>query len=70
MILLVFYFGTELKSILEVMKENKITVQTAFEHIDKELKKEYLRDKERYLEKWGLRSIKTNKPKTALELWY
>jgi len=52
------------------MKENKITVQTAFEHIDKELKKEYLRDKERYLEKWGLRSIQTNKPKTALELWY
>jgi hypothetical protein len=52
------------------MKENKITVQTTFEHIDKELKKEYLRDKERYLEKWGLRSIKTNKPKTALESWY
>jgi hypothetical protein len=70
MILLVFYFGTELKSILEVMKENKITVQSTFEHIDKELKKEYLRDKERYLEKWGLRSIQTNKPKTALESWY
>jgi hypothetical protein len=70
MILLVFYFGTELKSILEVMKENKITVQSTFEHIDKELKKEYLRNKERYLEKWGLRSIKTNTPKTALESWY
>ena len=51
------------------MKENKITVQTTFEHIDKELKKEYLRDKERYLEKWGLRAIKTNTPKTALQTW-
>jgi len=51
------------------MKENKITVQSTFEHIDKELKKEYLRDKERYLEKWGLRAIKTNTPKTALESW-
>jgi hypothetical protein len=50
------------------MKENKtITVQSTFEHIDKELKKEYLRDKERYLEKWGLRAIKTNTPVTALE---
>lgn len=50
------------------MKEDKkITVQSAFEQIDKELKKEYLRDKERYLEKWGLRSIKTNTPKSALE---
>jgi hypothetical protein len=49
------------------MKENKITVQSAFEHIDKELKKEYLRDKQRYLEKWGLRSIKTSKPRTSLE---
>jgi len=51
------------------MKENKITVQSAFEHIDKELKKEYLRDKQRYLEKWGLRSIKTSTPKTSLESW-
>jgi hypothetical protein len=65
-----FYFGTELKSILEIMKENKtITVQSAFEHIDNELKKEYIRDKQRYMEKWGLRSIKTSTPKTALESW-
>lgn len=50
------------------MKEDKkITVQSTFEHIDKELKKEYLRDKQRYLEKWNLRSIKTNTPKSALE---
>ena len=51
------------------MKESKITVQSTFEHIDKELKKEYLRDKQRYLEKWGLRAIKTNAPKTAIESW-
>lgn len=51
------------------MHTAKITVQSAFEHIDKELKKEYLREKERYLEKWNLRSIQTNKPKTALQLW-
>jgi hypothetical protein len=51
------------------MKESKITVQSTFEHIDKELKKEYLRDKQRYLEKWGLRAIKTNTPKTAIESW-
>ena len=44
-----------------------ITVQSAFEHIDKELKKEYIRDKQRYMEKWGVREIKTNRPKTALE---
>jgi len=46
---------------------SKITVQSAFEHINNELKKEYIRDKQRYLEKWGLRSIKTNTPKTALQ---
>lgn len=44
-----------------------ISVQSAFEHIDKELKKEYIRDKQRYMEKWGVREIKTNRPKTALE---
>jgi hypothetical protein len=66
-ILLNFYFGTELKFIF--MHTAKITVQSTFEHIDKELKKEYLRDKQRYLEKWGLRVIKTNTPKTALQTW-
>jgi hypothetical protein len=67
-ILINFYFGTELKSTLEVMsKEKTITVQSAFEHIDKELKKEYLRDKQRYMEKWGLRSIKTSTAVTALQ---
>jgi hypothetical protein len=45
----------------------KISVQSAFEHIDKELKKEYIRDKQRWMEKWDVREIKTNRPKTALE---
>lgn len=50
-----------------MQEESRITVQSTFEHIHKELKKEYMRDKQRYLEKWGLRSIKTNTPKTALQ---
>ena len=50
------------------MKENKtVTVQSVFEHIDNELKKEYIRDKQRYMEKWGLRSIKKGTVKTALQ---
>ena len=49
------------------MKIATITVQSAFEHIDKELKKEYLRDKERWMEKWDVKYIRTHKPKTALE---
>ena len=47
----------------------KITIQSAFEHIDKELKKEYVRDKQRYLEKWKLESIKTGATRTALQSW-
>lgn len=49
------------------MKTATITVQSAFEHIDKELKKEYLRDKQRWMEKWGVLKITTHRPKTALE---
>lgn len=49
------------------MNVAKISVQSVFEHIDKELKKEYIRDKQRYMKKWGVREIKTNRPKTALE---
>lgn len=49
------------------MNPATITVQGAFEHIDKELKKEYIRDKQRWMEKWGVREIKTHRPKTALE---
>jgi len=49
------------------MKVATISVQSVFEHIDKELKKEYLRDKQRWMEKWNVREIKTHRPKTALE---
>ena len=49
------------------MKTATISVQSAFEHIDKELKKEYLRDKQRWMEKWGVREIKTHTPRTALQ---
>ena len=49
------------------MKVATITVQSAFEHIDKELKKEYLRDKQRWMDKWDVREIKTYRPKTAIE---
>lgn len=49
------------------MKEATISVQSAFEHIDKELKKEYLRDKQRWMEKWGVRQLTTHTPKTALQ---
>jgi hypothetical protein len=49
------------------MKVATISVQSVFEHIDKELKKEYLRDKQRWMEKWNVREIKTYTPKTALE---
>lgn len=49
------------------MKPATITVQSAFEHIDKELKREYLRDKQQWMEKWNVRMIKTNRPKTAIE---
>jgi hypothetical protein len=49
------------------MKVATITVQSAFEHIDKELKKEYIRDKERWMEKWDVTMIKKSIPKTAIE---
>lgn len=51
---------------IESPEEVRVIV-SAYRHIEKELEKEYLRDKQRYLEKWGLRSIKTNTPITALE---
>jgi len=49
------------------MKVATISVQSVFEHIDKELKKEYLRDKKQWMDKWNVREIRTNQPKTALE---
>ncbi len=53
---------------VETPEEVRIIV-SAYKHIEEELEKEYVRDKQRYLEKWGLRSIKTSTPKTALESW-
>ena len=53
---------------IETPEEVRIIV-AAYAHIERELEKEYIRDKQRYLEKWGLRSLKTNTPKTALESW-
>ena len=35
--------------------------------VDKELHLEHIRSKRQYLEKWGLKEIKTNTPRTALE---
>jgi hypothetical protein len=37
--------------------------------VDRELHLEHVRSKKNYLEKWGLKEIKTNKPRTALESW-
>lgn len=51
---------------VETPEEVRIIV-AAYAHIEKELEKEYIRDKQRYLEKWGLRNIKTNTPRTALQ---
>jgi hypothetical protein len=56
------------QSRIETPEEVRIIV-SAYAHIEKELEKEYIRDKQRYLEKWGLRSFKTNTPRTALESW-
>ena len=49
--------------------EKKISVQSVFEHIDKQLRQEYDREKQRFLEKYKIREIKTNKARTALETW-
>jgi hypothetical protein len=40
-----------------------------FTSVDRELQLEHVRSKRQYLEKYGLREIKTNTPKTALESW-
>jgi hypothetical protein len=51
---------------VETPEEVRVIV-SAYAHIEKELENEYIRDKQRYLEKWSLRSIKTNAPRTALQ---
>lgn len=40
-----------------------------FKSVDDELQIEHMRSKKQYLEKYGLREIKTNKTRTALEQW-
>ena len=40
-----------------------------FKSVDDELQIEHMRSKRQYLEKYGLREIKTNKSRTALEQW-
>ena len=50
--------------------ETKDTIRgiiNVFASIDKELHIEHMRQKRQYLEKWGLKEIRTNKTRTALE---
>jgi hypothetical protein len=50
--------------------ETKDTIKgiiNVFASVDRELNIEHMRHKRQYLEKYNLREIKTNKPRTALE---
>jgi hypothetical protein len=40
---------------------------SVYQSVNNELMLEHERSKKQYLEKWGLREIKTNKTRTALE---
>ena len=40
-----------------------------FKSVDNHLQIEHMRSKKQYLEKYGLRELKTNKTRTALEQW-
>ena len=40
-----------------------------FKSVDNQLQSEHIRSKKQYLEKYGLREIKTNRTRTALEEW-
>jgi uncharacterized protein (DUF362 family) len=42
-------------------------IVNVFKSVDNELQIEHMRSKSQYLEKYGLREIKTNKTRTALE---
>jgi hypothetical protein len=44
-------------------------IVNVFRSVDDELQIEHMRSKNQYLEKYGLREIKTNKTRTALEPW-
>lgn len=54
--------NTEIES-PEVIK----AIINVYTSIDRELQLEHVRSKRQYLEKWGLKEIKTNTPRTALE---
>lgn len=54
--------NTEIES-PEVVK----AIVNVYSTIDRELHLEHVRSKKRYLEKWGLKEIKTNTPRTALQ---
>jgi hypothetical protein len=38
-----------------------------FSSVDRELQLEHMRSKKHYLDKWGLKEIKTSTPRTALQ---
>ena len=44
-------------------------IVSVYANVERELQIEHMRNKRQYLEKWGLKEIKTNKPRTALESW-
>ena len=44
-------------------------IVNVFKSVDNELQIEHMRSKKQYLEKYGLREIKVNKSRTALEQW-
>ena len=42
-------------------------IVSVYANVEKQLEIEHMRNKRQYLEKWGLKEIKTNKPITALQ---
>jgi hypothetical protein len=42
-------------------------IVSVYANVEKQLEIEHMRSKRQYLEKWGLKEIKTNKPITALQ---
>jgi hypothetical protein len=42
-------------------------IVSMYANIDNQLQIEDMRSKRQYLEKWNLKEIKTNKPRTAIE---
>lgn len=54
--------NTEIES-PEVIK----AIINVYKSVDNELQQEHMRSKKSYLEKYNLREIKTNTPRTALE---